>query len=318
MGRSSQLGRGAASPASSEPFSLTLAGSLHDLSLAASGRLLLNATTLLATPLASLSSPPCLLQPLLSASSLQSLNFSAHSLDLEAVGNDWGRLRPQSVLPSLATASLIPPLRDLALPAATSPYVSGLATALVRGVLDHAHTAGCPLPPPAPPRYANLSAWPPLRKLAQEAEALTDDELDQAVRRLIRSVHRLWTRITGHNVPWADGHLPLPPLSFALHDAKLGDVRVNLANTSVDGLDGLYAIGLRTHAEAPALVTSRVGLGNSSERPLRISTVLHLQLDGKWHAHALNASLHRVRVEAGALVEIDETLLSRLTCNSNI
>ena len=297
---------------SSEPLALDVGATLHNLSVGATGRLPLNLTSLLALPLGSLGAPPCLLRSVLDGAALSSLNLSARRVELHASGNVWGT-RPQSATPPLVSADLSPPLADFTLSPVLSAVVSTVATLGLQAMLSKAHTAGCPKLPPAPPTYLNLSALEPLQKLATEAAALTDAELDASLRRLASSIHRLWDRLSGSTAPWAVGYMPLPPLSLALHDGKVGDVRINLANASLSHLDGLYGLSFRTHPDEPTLLSGGVGLGNGSSAPLTLSAVVHLQLDGEWHALRADALLRGVRLHAAAKVEVDTSVFSELS-----
>lgn len=197
------------------------------------------------------------------------------------------------------------------------PLITSALTRGARYALSLVHAMPCPSPPPfappPPPSYFNLSASPLLRAWEHAAERATDAELDAAVRAGVAKLHALYMKLTHSSVPWGVGELPLPSLAFDFEDVKLGVVRLQLANLSLHHVDSLYAPRFAVHAEEPQLLTASIALGNSTDRPLRMTTTLHINLDGKWHALQVDASVSGTRLSLAPVLRFNTALFDSLS-----
>ena len=289
------------------PVTLTLRAGLTNASVRVGGRLAINGTRLMRTPLNVFAHPVCLLQPLTDAA-MHHLEWSADALHVSAAGNDWGSQSPPG-----SEAVLAPPFVRLALPARAASTLAASLTFAARLALGVAHTAQCLPPPPSPPTYYDLSASPLLQRLTSAVNATSDAQLDASIDRFASVVGRLFNLLANSSESWPVGVLPLPPLLFEAHDDKVGDIRIELANFSVANADSLYGLELSTHTDEPHRLSAAIGLGNGTARPWTLRTSLHMQLDGIWHALQLEVALSGLRLALGVDIAIDTSWMERLT-----
>ena len=290
--------------------SLTLSASLSNSSVFFGGRLAFNLTRLLVTPLDTfthLAMLPCLTRPFLDAA-LYDLDVAADMFEIAVAGNDWGSQPPPG-----SVAVLNPPFGRIAIPGPAAATVASALTYGVRLLLDVVHGLPCTPPPPSPPAYFNLSSSSLLQELTHVLENTTNLEIGGAIDRFTSLLNRLFNNYSVH---WDTGSLHLPPLSLALHDEKVGDIRAELANLTIENADSLYAFDVRTYPDAPVRLTTGIAIGNSTERPLVLSTSMHLQLDGTWHALEVRAAVSGLVMELGLDVLVDTAILPSLTISN--
>lgn len=290
------------------PVALRVGFALDNTSLRVGGRFAFNLSRLLATPLASLTHVPCAARPVVDLA-LYELAWSADSLEVHVGGNDWGTQQaPGSIV------ALTPPLNALRVPPSVAAAIADTATFGARLLLGATHALPCRPPPPSPHVYYNLSASPLVASLATMLHNLSDAQLDNAVDGALAKINRLYDNVTHSSGVWAAGSLPLPPFSTAMHDEKVGDIRIELANLSIAHADTLYGLDMRTHPTVPTRVSAAIGLGDpQSAQPLTLSTSLHLQLDGVWHALQVEVRLRGLRLNAAVDAKVDMTLGGLLT-----
>ena len=293
---------------SGKPLTLTLGGTLHNLSIAAEGRFALNGTELLAMPLAELAHPGCLARKVdaLLVSEL-GLNFS--QADVRVAGNGWGSMPA----PGTAVGFSWPMAQHRSVLEGVQALLRWLRVQFNELVARQlAHPSVCPpASPPSPPTMVDLSSSRLVRSISTAVDALGDGQLETGTRAALKSLNRLLNKAFHRNTTWPAGSLPLPPLPFHFHDDDIGDVAIVLEGATLSGVDSLYDLHLlRTAHERPTELANSLSAGKST--PLALDATLHLRIGGQWQTFALSLSLRGLAVGLGLIIDLDLNTLGEL------